>query len=178
MFTSFPVRIFAEIGSNATLPCRFLSKRLNPGIRLQWTKLENDAAPFEDVLLSLGTKTKTFGRFENRVFLQAVDDRDASLVITDIAIEDAGQYRCEVINGTKHTAEEGFLKVRGCLTEGEMQEVKACVFPTFSIRELNHPIPAAFRCCLSVLSTFGPLQPELHQCHAGVSGTGCCDRQP
>lgn len=166
MFTSFPVRIFAELGGNATLPCQLLSKRPNIGLRVRWTKLENDEAPFEDVLLSLGTKTKTFGRFEKRVFLQAADDSYASLVITDVAIEDIGQYRCEVSNGTKHTAEEGFLKVQGCLTEGERQEVKGFFFLTFS--KLNH-IHAAFRCCLSVLPAFGPLQPELHQCHAGVS---------
>lgn len=95
---------------------------------MRWTKLENDEAPLEDVLLWLGTRTKTFGRFENRVFLQAADDRDASLVITDIATEDIGQYRCEVSDGTKHTAEEGFLKVQGCVTEGERQEVKAFGF--------------------------------------------------
>lgn len=167
MFTSFPVGIFAELGGNATLPCRLPSKRPKSGIRVRWTKLENNQAPFEDVLLSLGTKTKTFGRFEKRVFLQAVDDRDASLVITDIAIEDTGQYRCEVINGTKHTTGDGFLKVQGCLAEGEMQEVKVFFFFTFS--KLNHHISAAFRRRLSVLSTFGPLQPELHQSQAGVS---------
>uniref|UniRef100_H3BZS3 Hyaluronan and proteoglycan link protein 1a n=1 Tax=Tetraodon nigroviridis TaxID=99883 RepID=H3BZS3_TETNG len=111
--SSFPVRIFSEPGGNATLPCRLLSKRHNPGVQVRWTKLENDEAPLEDVLLWLGTRSKTFGRFENRVFLQAADDRDASLVITDIATEDIGQYRCEVSDGMKHTAEEGFLKRSG-----------------------------------------------------------------
>lgn len=171
MFTSFPVKIFAEPGGNATLPCRLPSKRPNADLRVRWTKLENDQAPLEDVLLALGTKPKTFGRFENRVFLKAADDGDASLVITDVVIEDIGQYRCEVSNGTKHTAEDGFLKVVGCLTEGEGRPVKPFffffVFPTVS--KLNHHIRAAFRCCLSVLAAVGPLQPELHQRHAGVS---------
>lgn len=145
MFTSFPVRIFAELGGNATLPCQLLSKRPNIGLRVRWTKLENDEAPFEDVLLSLGTKTKTFGRFEKRVFLQAADDSDASLVITDVAIEDIGQYRCEVSNGTKHTAEEGFLKVQGCLTEGERQEVKGFFFNLLQTK-------SSHSCCVQVLS--------------------------
>ncbi|XP_011614141.2 hyaluronan and proteoglycan link protein 1-like [Takifugu rubripes] len=117
-------RIFGDLGGNATLPCRLPSKRSNTGIQVKWIKLENDESPLEDVLLSLGTKTKTFGRFENRVFLQGADSRDVSLVIHDIAVEDMGQYRCEVIDGTKRTAEEGFLKVKGCVIEG-------VVFPYF-----------------------------------------------
>lgn len=120
MFTSFPVRIFGDLGGNATLPCRLPSKRSNTGVQVKWIKLGNDDASFEDVLLSLGRQTKTFGRFENRVFLRGADGRDVSLVIEDIAVEDMGQYRCEVIDGTKHTAEDGFLKVRGCVIEGEM----------------------------------------------------------
>lgn len=121
MFTTFPVRILADLGGNATLPCQLLSKRPNTGIRVKWIKLGNNEVPSEDVLLMLGTKTKTFGRFENRVFLQ--DKRNASLLITDITVEDMGQYSCEVINGTKHTTEDGFLKVQGCLPEGELQHV-------------------------------------------------------
>lgn len=121
MFTSFPVRIFGHIGGNATLPCRLPSKRSSSGIQVKWIKLENGESPFEDVLLSLGAQTKTFGRFENRVFLQAADSRDASLLIHDIAVEDMGQYRCEVIEGAKRTAEEGFLKVQGCVIKGEME---------------------------------------------------------
>lgn len=148
MFTSFPVGIFAELGGNATLPCRLLSKRPNTGIQVRWTKLENDEAPFEDVLLSVGTKTKTFGRFEKRVFLQAADDRDVSLVITDIAMEDIGQYRCEVINGTKHTAEDGFLKVQGCLAEGEKREVKAFFF----LHLLQPQTKSSHSCCLQASS--------------------------
>lgn len=120
MFTSFPVRIFGNLGGNATLPCRLPSKRSNTGVQVKWIKLENSEAPFEDVLLSLGTQTKTFGRFENRAFLQGADSSDVSLVIHDITVEDMGQYRCEVSDGTKHTAEEGFLKVHGCVIEGEM----------------------------------------------------------
>lgn len=119
-FKYFLVQILGNLGRNATLPCQLPSKRSNTDIQVKWIKLENDEAPFEDVLLSLGTQTKTFGRFENRVFLQNADSRDVSLVITDIVVEDMGQYRCEIINGTKHTAGEGFLKVQGCAIEGEM----------------------------------------------------------
>lgn len=126
--SSSPVRIFADLGGNATLPCRLLSKRPSAGVRIKWTKLENAGAPAEEVLLSLGTRTRTFGRYENRVFLREGDGRDASLVITDIAVEDMGQYRCEVINGTKHTVEDGFLKVQGCLIEGETRSLNVPSF--------------------------------------------------
>ncbi|XP_076587954.1 hyaluronan and proteoglycan link protein 1-like [Chaetodon auriga] len=116
------VKIFADLGSNVTLPCRLLDKDTmsfgSIGVRVKWTKVAHDEALNEDVLLSMGFHKKTYGSFEDRVFLQELDNEDATLVITDVSMEDTGKYRCEIINGMEDTIQEIMLEVRGGLTDG------------------------------------------------------------
>lgn len=123
MFSSFPAKVFADLGANVTLPCTLLSKNSmsfgHIGIRVKWTKVADDEALNEDVLMSMGFHKKTYGSFENRVFLQESDDEDASLVMTDVSMEDTGKYHCEIINGMEDTVQEIFLEVQGGLTDGK-----------------------------------------------------------
>lgn len=42
---------------------------------------------------------RSYGSFHGRVHLQAASPIDASLVITEITLEDYGKYKCEVIDG-------------------------------------------------------------------------------
>lgn len=42
---------------------------------------------------------RSYGSFHGRVHLQGSSPMDASLVITDITLEDYGKYKCEVIDG-------------------------------------------------------------------------------
>lgn len=42
---------------------------------------------------------RSYGRFHGRVHLQGSSAMDASLVITEITLEDYGRYKCEVIDG-------------------------------------------------------------------------------
>lgn len=86
---------------------------------MKWTKVADDEALNEDVLLSMGFHKKTFGSFENRVFLQERDSEDASLIITKVSKEDMGRYRCEIINGMTDTVQEVILKVRNGLLNGK-----------------------------------------------------------
>lgn len=127
MFSSFPVKVFADLGANVTLPCRLLSKDTmsfgSIGIRVKWTKVADDEALNEDVLLSMGFHKKTYGSFEDRVFLQELDSEDASIVITDVSMDDMGKYHCEIINGMEDTVQEIILEVQGGLTDG-----KSCFF--------------------------------------------------
>lgn len=119
----FPVKVLASLGDNITLPCQLLQKDTssfgNIGIRVKWTKVADDEALNEDVLLSMGFHKKTFGSFENRVFLQERDSEDASLIITKVSKEDMGRYRCEIINGMTDTVQEVILKVRNGLLNGK-----------------------------------------------------------
>lgn len=42
---------------------------------------------------------RSYGSFHGRVHLQGSSPMDASLVITEITLEDYGKYKCEVIDG-------------------------------------------------------------------------------
>ena len=130
-FFSFPVRVKAELGGNVTLPCWLLSRDSmsfgGVGMRVKWTKVADDEAMNEDVLLSMGFHKKTYGSFENRVFMQEQENEDASLVMTDVSKDDMGKYRCEIINGFEDTVHEIILEVEGDLTDGK------CLFFSFSL---------------------------------------------
>lgn len=110
MFPSFLV--IAEIGGNVTLPCRGASDSSMFGsLRVKWMKVEKDESLNEDVLLSMGIHKKTYGSFEDRVFLQDSDGDDASLIITDISMDDMGRYRCEILDGVEDIIQDVILEV-------------------------------------------------------------------
>ncbi|XP_062235611.1 hyaluronan and proteoglycan link protein 1a [Platichthys flesus] len=116
------VKVYAELGANVTLPCRPLSSNGpsfgNVGMRVKWTKVAEDESLNEDVLLSMGFHRKSYGSFEGRVFLEEIDNNDASLTINDMSMEDTGKYRCEIINGMVDTMQEVSLEVLIGFTEG------------------------------------------------------------
>lgn len=104
------------------LPCQLPSKDTMffgaTGIRVKWTKVVADEAFNEDVLLSMGFHKKTFGSFENRVSILNADSDDGSILISNVAMEDAGKYRCELINGMTDVVQEVHLYVQGGLKDG------------------------------------------------------------
>lgn len=118
----FTVTILADLGANVTLPCRLVSKDnsslADAGVRIKWTKVADDEALNEDVLLSMGFHKKTFGRFESRVVLQESDSEDASLTIFEVSMEDKGKYQCEIVNGMTDIAQEVTLEVFSGFTYG------------------------------------------------------------
>ncbi|XP_076015817.1 hyaluronan and proteoglycan link protein 1a [Genypterus blacodes] len=121
------VKVIVSPGSNVTLPCHSSDNNSSDvlsyvGIRVKWTKVAVGAAEDEDVLLSMGFHKKTYGRFEDRVSLENPESDDASLTISDVSVEDAGMYRCEVINGIVDDVLEVELEVEGA-------DVKGVVFP-------------------------------------------------
>ncbi|KAM8887259.1 hyaluronan and proteoglycan link protein 1-like isoform 2-T2 [Spinachia spinachia] len=122
------VMILGDIGNDVTLPCQLPFKDADDfesiGTRVKWTKVAEDEALNEDVLLSMGFHRKTYGSFVDRVFMSEADDDVASLTITDISTDDSGTYRCEIINGFEDFTQEIILNVRGSLTKG-------VVFPYF-----------------------------------------------
>lgn len=118
----FKVKVFANLGANATLPCYLLHKDTDSfahvGIRVTWTKVAEDEALNEDVMSSMGFHRKSFGSFENRVSLLESDDTDASLIIAAVSKEDSGVYRCEIINGMVDTIQEITLEIEGETMDG------------------------------------------------------------
>lgn len=109
-FPSFLVS--AELGDNVTLPCRGAPDSLMFGsLRIKWMKVNEDESLNEDILLSMGIHKKTYGSYEDRVFLQDSDGDDASLIITDISMDDMGRYRCEIMDGVEDIVQDVILKV-------------------------------------------------------------------
>ncbi|XP_029294628.1 hyaluronan and proteoglycan link protein 1-like [Cottoperca gobio] len=170
-------KVFANLGSNATLTCRLLSQDAmafgNNGMRVKWSKVADDESLNEDVMLSMGFHKKSYGNFENRVFMQELDNEDASLIITDVTMDDMGKYRCEIINGMEDTIQEITLEVTGGLTDG-------VVFPYFlSVGRYNLNFNDAMQACLdqnASVATFDQLfeawKNGLDWCNAGWLNDG------
>lgn len=170
--SGFWIQVTADLGANVTLPCRYPAKGghfLDSfGVRVKWTKVAEDEALNEDVLLSMGFHKKAYGSFEDRVFLQEEDNEDASLVITDVSMEDMGKYRCEIINGMVDTVQEILLEVQSGLTDG-------VVFPySPHLGRYNLNFQEAVQACLeqdAVVATFDQLHESwkggLDWCNAG-----------
>ncbi len=78
----------------------------------QWSKLEDDSTETE-VLISMGLHKKSYGNFQDRVYLLEMDDNDATLVITNIDLNDYGTYMCEIINGMNDKITEVDLELQG-----------------------------------------------------------------
>lgn len=52
-----------------------------------------------DVFVAMDYHKRSYGSFHGRVHLLGSSPMDASLVITEITLEDYGKYKCEVIDG-------------------------------------------------------------------------------
>ncbi|XP_005989826.1 hyaluronan and proteoglycan link protein 3 [Latimeria chalumnae] len=108
--------IFAYRGSNVTLPCRY---RYTPElttprkIRVKWSKLRADSTKERDVLVAIGLRHRSFREFKGRVHLRQDAQREVSLVIKDLRLEDYGKYKCEVIDGLEDESGIVELELRG-----------------------------------------------------------------
>lgn len=124
----------AFVGDNITMPCKLDHKDTSTfgsvGVRVKWTKLGEDESLNEDVLLSMGFHKKTYGSFEDRAYLDDSDSSSAALTLTSVSKEDAGTYRCEMINGMTDTIQEVTLEVENSLEDG-----KRCIISFFKVLE-------------------------------------------
>ncbi|KAG9354360.1 hypothetical protein JZ751_001067, partial [Albula glossodonta] len=115
--TTEQAKIITARGANATLPCR-LDRDIEDAfggtnMRIKWTKLSPDYSKEIDVLVSMGFHKKTYGDFQDRVYLQEADENDASLVFSEIRLEDFGKYKCEVIDGMDDATDVVSLELEG-----------------------------------------------------------------
>lgn len=96
------LKVVSRRGGNATLPCKIQrdqSMAPNRKMRIKWTKLTSDYLKEVDVFVAMDYHKRSYGSFHGRVHLQGSSPMDASLVITEITLEDYGSYKCEVIDG-------------------------------------------------------------------------------
>ncbi|XP_061657490.1 hyaluronan and proteoglycan link protein 1-like isoform X2 [Syngnathoides biaculeatus] len=114
--TSQPSRVLSRRGADAALPCavhRDRSPALTPKMRIKWTKLTSDFLTEVDVLAAVGSRERSYGRFRGRVRLRGSSPRDASLLIRDVALDDYGRYKCEVVDGLEDAAALVSLDLEG-----------------------------------------------------------------
>ncbi|XP_068608840.1 hyaluronan and proteoglycan link protein 1 [Brachionichthys hirsutus] len=97
-----PSKVWSRRGGNATLPCmieRDQSIPPNPKLRVKWTKLTSDFLIELKVYVVMDYLKRSYGDYQGRVHLRGSSPMDASLVITEVTLEDYGSYKCEVIDG-------------------------------------------------------------------------------
>lgn len=108
--------LFSHRGANVTLPCRYHYEPapLSPRpVRIKWWKLSENGAPEQDVLVAIGLRHRSFGDYRGRVRLRRDGEREVSLQIRDLRLEDYGRYRCEVIDGLEDESGLVDLELRG-----------------------------------------------------------------
>ncbi|XP_040498713.1 hyaluronan and proteoglycan link protein 3 isoform X1 [Ursus maritimus] len=108
--------LFSHRGANATLPCRYHYEPalLSPRpVRVKWWKLSENGAPEQDVLVAIGPRHRSFGDYRGRVRLRRDGERQVSLQIRGLRLEDSGRYRCEVIDGLEDESGLVELELRG-----------------------------------------------------------------
>ncbi|KFV69975.1 Hyaluronan and proteoglycan link protein 3, partial [Dryobates pubescens] len=108
--------IYSSNGANVTLPCHY---RYEPDleakrkIRIKWSKLRDDYTKERDVLVAIGKTSMAFGDFQGRAQLVQAGECQASLVVSDVHLQDDGKYRCEVIDGLEDESGVVELQLRG-----------------------------------------------------------------
>ncbi|XP_058012004.1 hyaluronan and proteoglycan link protein 3 isoform X1 [Ahaetulla prasina] len=108
--------VSTQRGANVTLPCHYhyVPKLDVPRkIRIKWSKLREDNSKDRDVLVASGRNHRSFGEFRGRTHLQQESADEASLVINDLRLNDAGKYRCEVIDGLEDESGTVDLELEG-----------------------------------------------------------------
>ncbi|KAK2492718.1 hypothetical protein MC885_011942, partial [Smutsia gigantea] len=166
-------KVFSRRGGNVTLPCKFFRDPTAFGsgthkIRIKWTKLTSDYLKEVDVFVSMGYHKKAYGGYQDRVFLKGGSENDASLVITDLTLEDYGRYKCEVIEGLEDDTTVVALDLQGV------------VFPYFPrLGRYNLNFHEAQQACLdqdAVIASFDQLydawRAGLDWCNAGWLSDG------
>lgn len=108
--------IYSFSGANVTLPCHYHHEPESEAkhkIRIKWSKLRDDYTKEQDVLVAIGKTYMAFGDFRGRAHLHRTGQREASLLISDVRLQDDGKYRCEVIEGLEDASDVVELRLRG-----------------------------------------------------------------
>ncbi|XP_034431259.1 hyaluronan and proteoglycan link protein 3-like isoform X2 [Hippoglossus hippoglossus] len=108
--------VFAVRGENVTLPCRFwyepeLSSPRN--VRIKWSWLPAAGGHETDVLVAIGSNTRSFGTFRGRVQLRQDFPGDAALLMPGLQLKDTGRYHCEVVDGLEDKSTSIDLELQG-----------------------------------------------------------------
>nr|XP_021387969.1 hyaluronan and proteoglycan link protein 2 [Lonchura striata domestica] len=84
-------------GATATLPC--VLRALPRNYRVKWSKVEPASYGESIIIITNGLLHKSYGPLGPRARLRHGHRYDASLTITDVALDDEGRYRCQLVDG-------------------------------------------------------------------------------
>ncbi|KAM5178707.1 hyaluronan and proteoglycan link protein 3 isoform 1-T1 [Callospermophilus lateralis] len=108
--------LFTHRGATVTLPCHYHYEPALASprpVRIKWWKLSENGAPEQDVLVAIGKRHRSFGDYQGRAHLRQDKEREVSLELWDLRLEDYGRYRCEVIDGLEDESGLVELELRG-----------------------------------------------------------------
>lgn len=98
-------------GATATLPC--VLRALPSNYRVKWSKVEPANYRESIIIITNGLYHKNYGPLSPRVRLRHSHRYDASLTITNVALEDEGRYRCQLVNGLEDESVSLTLHLEG-----------------------------------------------------------------
>lgn len=103
--------VHTQRGATATLPC--VLRALPRNYRVKWSKVEPANYGESVIIITNGLYHKNYGPLSPRVRLQHSHRYDASLTITNVALEDEGRYRCQLVNGLEDESVSLTLHLEG-----------------------------------------------------------------
>ncbi|NXN14003.1 HPLN2 protein, partial [Indicator maculatus] len=103
--------IHTRRGATATLPC--VLRSLPPDYRVKWSKVEPANYRETVIIITNGLSQKNYSPLGPRARLRHSHPYDASLTITQVALEDEGRYRCQLVNGLEDESVQLTLHLEG-----------------------------------------------------------------
>ncbi|PIO36072.1 Hyaluronan and proteoglycan link protein 2, partial [Aquarana catesbeiana] len=107
-------------GANVTLPCIM---RLRPrSYKVKWSKI-NPLDPMENlIIITNGKYHKNYDKLKGRARMRRSHRLDASLIITNVTLEDEGRYKCELVNGLEDQSLTLSLQLEGVVFPYQSRE--------------------------------------------------------
>ncbi|XP_060116341.1 hyaluronan and proteoglycan link protein 2 isoform X1 [Heteronotia binoei] len=104
--------VHTQRGATVTMPC-VLRAPLPQNYKVRWSKVEPAEYMEVVILITNGAHHKTYGPLGSRVHLRRNHRYDASLTISNVALEDEGRYRCQLINSLEDESLSLVLQLDG-----------------------------------------------------------------
>lgn len=103
--------VLTQRGATATLPC--LLRTLPRSYKVRWSKVLPAEYMEVVILITDGTSHKTYGPLGSRARLRRGHRHDASLTLSNVALEDEGHYRCQLVDGLEDESISLVLQLDG-----------------------------------------------------------------